>query len=286
MSKLQSFLLVGLILTSTFSSACPVQWNVKIHYNQVIFTEAQNMTALLPGTVYVESVPSCRPNAIGFVLRGKNQLELNKGLSSLQAELITHDKRPLSYISNQGFVLPLSNAKSTKFWIRVPNARISAPGLYTSQIQAKLLDATTDKKADKKNIPIKLNIQAFALIKVSDSSQKASIKGVYELDLGELKSHSSHNIPVEVISNSSTNVLIKSKNTNHLVNTSNQKSRIPYQLFANNKSIQGKGHTIQLSGSPDSISFSRLLLEFKLGNIQFASAGQYKDTVVIEVRAN
>lgn len=263
-----------------WAAECNGKWMLNIDRSNVEFK--RDLGAYIP--VYLElsrDIQNCRfPMAIVSV-NNKQSSYLSSMGTNLPLTILDKNFRQLSHFPSKGFQLPLDNSQRTKFWIKVPEAKVAASGNYNGLLEASI---SLDRKQETKNAKVKLKVPAFVAFNSVPNAphvQRSGSSG-YRFQLGDLESNRTYRSDFDLLSNSNVRLVVKQK-YGKLKQKSEPNISIPYTLRFNNALVNQK--SVYTFSNNDETKRWGVPLEVMLGNIDFARAGKYQDTITVEVKA-
>lgn len=268
------------ILSQPVWAECSGKWTLNVDRSNVEFK--RDLGAYIP--VYLElsrDIQTCRFPMAMVSVNNKQSSYLSSIGASLSVTILDKNFRQLSHFPNKGFQLPLDNSQRTKFWIKVPEAKVAASGNYNGLLEATI---SLGKKQKSKNAKVKLNVPAFVAFNSAPNApnlQRSGNSG-YRFQLGDLESNRTYRSDFDLLSNSNVRLVVKQK-YGELKQKSEPNITIPYTLRFNNALVNQKA--VYTFSNNESTKRWGVPLEVTLGNIDFARAGKYQDTITVEVKA-
>ncbi|EDP58676.1 hypothetical protein [Vibrio sp. AND4] len=259
---------------------CSGKWALNVDRSNVEFK--RDLAAYIP--VYLElsrDIQGCRFPMAMVSVNNKQSSYLSSTGTSLPLTILDKNYRQLSHFPNKGFQLPLDSSQRTKFWLKIPEAKVAASGNYTGLLEATI---SLGKKQKTQNAKVKLKVPAFVAFNSAANTpnlQRSSQSG-YRFQLGDLESNRTYRSDFDLLSNSSVRLVVKQK-YGELRQKSEPNITIPYTLRFNNTSVNQQA-TYTFSNNESTKRWG-IPLEVTLGNIEFARAGKYQDTIIVEVKA-
>ncbi|MGI9947870.1 hypothetical protein [Vibrio hyugaensis] len=268
------------IFSHSVWAECSGKWTLNVDRSNVEFK--RDLGAYIP--VYLElsrDIQRCRFPMAMVSVNNKQSSYLSSISGNLPLTILDKNFRQLSHFPNKGFQLPLDNSQRTKFWIKVPEAKTSASGNYTGLLEASI---SLDRKEETKNAKVKLKVPAFVAFNSAPNTpnlQRSGNSG-YRFQLGELESNRTYRSDFDLLSNSNVRLVIKQK-YGELKQKSEPDFTIPYTLKFNHSRVNQQ--SVYTFSNNENTKRWGLPLEVTLGNIDFARAGRYQDTITVEVKA-
>ncbi|CAM2901525.1 hypothetical protein [Vibrio mytili] len=271
----------ALLSTPAWSkSECRGNWSIDVDRSNTQYKS--DLSAYIPVYLQMSSdVQQCRFPVSFVYVNNKQKSHLRAFNHQLNLTVLDRNFHQLNYRQNKGFQLNLERGAVTKFWLKVNQAKMASSGLYNGilELSMRLGDDEQSKKAK-----VQLDVPAFVAFRSSGNNPMLKSKGhsSYRFSLGNLQSNKTYRADFDLLSNSNVRLVIKQK-YGELRLHSEQKIAIPYKLDFNHKPVNTKS-TFQFENSGN-IKKWGIPMEVSLGNIDFARAGSYRDTITVEVKA-
>lgn len=268
------------MLSQPVWAECSGKWTLNVDRSNVEFK--RDLGAYIP--VYLElsrDIQSCRFPMAMVSVNNKQSSYLSSIGTNLPLTILDKNFRQLSHFPNKGFQLPLDNSQRTKFWIKVPEAKVAASGNYNGLLEASI---SLDRKQETKNAKVKLKVPAFVAfnsVPNAPNLQRSGNSG-YRFQLGDLESNRTYRSDFDLLSNSNARLVVKQK-YGELKQKSEPNITIPYTLRFNNALVNQQ--SVYTFSNNENTKRWGVPLEVTLGNIDFARAGKYQDTITVEVKA-
>ncbi|GAD89153.1 hypothetical protein VHA01S_016_00100 [Vibrio halioticoli NBRC 102217] len=262
---------------------------IVVMYSQFTFAECRGSWGISTQNVHsndIESTPKIRveielSDALrkcglkGFLLKTEEngQIRFKQKQSSMLANVTDEQGRAYNALKNKQIFIPIiGNSARQSFQLWFADDGHHRPGIYSANLTLALFDV---KRSAKKR---KASVQIYPYLSINLYSP--SIKN-NTLDFGVLTSGSRKRVELGVYSNTSYSIEVESKN-GALIHSQNEGEVIRYSVSLDGKPIHF-GSAIPFS--PPSASGHRKEMEFRVGSVEGAIAGRYKDTVTITATA-
>jgi hypothetical protein len=265
----------------TLFAECTSQWALKIDNSNI--TYKHDVNAYIP--MYIEFSKhreNCKPRFVTFYLHNKNshQFISSGNQTALPVSVLNRSFSPLPYASGKGVVIPLEG-QVTKFWLRVEQAKFAHANTYngTAHIQF-----DKNNQTHRKTKKVALTVAPFVSFSPdnSDSNLINRGKNKYRFLLGELTTNQSHSTNFHLISNANIKIEV-SQRYGKLRHSQEHENQIPYQLTVNNTNVNRYSRSI--IPSTNQLNKKIVPLRIKIGNVDFARAGTYSDTITLKITA-
>lgn len=177
--------------------------------------------------------------------------------------------------------VPLTE-RQTQMWVKLTHYSLFPAGYYYGRV---LVSLVSDGEVIEEQY---LDLTYYSEPKISielDNSSKGKVKGGngdYQIDLGELKSHTRFDWGIKVLSNSAYDIVLDSE-FNGLRHDINRNSVIDYTIEFDNVKIPSS-ETLWLNyGFSNGVKNTWFGFSFELGNVDFMPAGNYQDNLSLTI---
>ncbi|WP_462173275.1 hypothetical protein [Pseudoalteromonas xiamenensis] len=177
--------------------------------------------------------------------------------------------------------MPL-NSRTTQLWIRLRHYSLFPAGNYTGSVKVTLLRKS--KVIDEQYLDVTYYSEPQIAISLDNSSQGkvSGSNGLYQIDLGDLKSNMRFYWGIKILSNSSYDVVLDSE-FNGLRHESDTQSLIDYTIGFDNVKISSSERLMRSYNFYPGVRNTWYGFEFILGNTEMKPAGIYRDNLSLTV---
>lgn len=174
------------------------------------------------------------------------------------------------------------NERVTQLWVRVNHYSLFPAGDYESRV---LVSLVADGEVIHEQY---LDLLYYSEPKISielDSSSQGKVSGSngdYQIDLGELKSHSRFDWGINVLSNSAYDIVLDSE-FNGLRHETNSSAIIDYTVEFDNVKIPSSEVLWLRYGFSNSVNNTWFGFGVELGNLDLMPAGSYQDNLSLTI---
>lgn len=121
------------MLSQPLWAECNGKWTLNVDRSNIEFK--RDLGAYIPAYLELSrDIQSCRFPMALVSINNKQSSYLSSIGTNLPLTILDKNFRQLSHFPSKGFQLPLDNSQRTKFWIKVPEAKVAASGNYLSLI--------------------------------------------------------------------------------------------------------------------------------------------------------
>lgn len=269
------FLLVILLVLSpvVLANECRGNWSIAAQGYKVDVVED---TIRLPLVITIdEELLNCGASSIFLRSDSRGNILLRSQGNVLSGKLVSNSGATIGTSVANGVLIPVDFRSQKTIWLEFASAKHANPGVYRSVIRADL-NLAENRKRKQQQESVELRILPYVDIEIAGSAS-----GNKTLDLGVLRSGKEGSLAVNMISNTSFNMVFQSKNGGLLLKGS-QNDRIDYSIYLSGRKISFED-PITLARTPRTGVVRPLLI--RVGNTNGALAGQYSDTVTITATA-
>ncbi|MEC4728537.1 hypothetical protein HWQ46_23730 [Shewanella sp. D64] len=267
------------------NASCEGNWRIELNTNSSSKEQKGRRGVWIPGTIYLDRVlAKC---AKEIVLKQPHGGEpLLHGLSSQHNyELRNAARQPLSITGKNDYVLPVFKKQQVDLWVYIPGGRDLSPGHYQATLDAEL-KSDINTNVLQKSYSFDYLVTPYVRAKIVNSSDRwiqpagTSVR----VHLGDLTQRNRRDLPVYVESNSFVSMTVASLNQGNLVNVTNRRNKVPYQLLFSGQQIDLVDEvTFDINNRP--FSGKKMTISFQNTAKPFARAGLYEDVVTISLYA-
>ena len=172
--------------------------------------------------------------------------------------------------------------RTTQLWARINHFSLFPAGQYHSRIRISLI--SDDEVVDEQFLDLTYYSEPKISIELDKESKRkvSGANGSYQIDLGELKSHSRFDWGINILSNSAYDIVVDSE-FNGLRHQQNRKAVIEYSLSFDNVNILSSDQLTRRYDFAASVKNTWFGLSFTLPDVEMMPAGYYQDNLSVTV---
>ncbi|MEZ9595866.1 hypothetical protein AB4298_14620 [Shewanella sp. 10N.261.52.F9] len=267
------------------SAICDGNWHIELKTQSATSEKKGQRGVWIPGTIYLDRalVLCAKEVVIKQPKGGEPQL---RGTTSLHRyELKNTSRQSIDTTGRNNYVLPVLGQRKINLWAYIPNGYDFYPGAYQGILDVELKsDIDTIISTSSYSFNYQVSPYVHAKIANSNDSWLPATGTSVRVDLGNLTQQNRKELPLFIESNSYVGVSMSSLNNGHLVNVTNKKNKVPYQLLF-------RGQQVNLINEAEFNINNRLLngqkmpISFQNTPKPFARAGYYEDIITINLFA-
>ncbi|MFC3030994.1 hypothetical protein ACFOEE_00415 [Pseudoalteromonas fenneropenaei] len=179
------------------------------------------------------------------------------------------------------FSMPIQN-RTTQLWVRLRHYSLFPTGNYTGSLKVSVI--RKKKIIEEQYLDLTYYSEPQIAISLDNSSQSrvSGSNGLYHIDLGELKSNMRFYWGINILSNSSYDIVLDSE-YNGLRHEIDTKTLLDYTIGFDNAKISSSDRLMRSYNFNPGVRSKWYGFEFILGNTELMPAGNYQDNLSLTV---
>ncbi|ABZ77432.1 conserved hypothetical protein [Shewanella halifaxensis HAW-EB4] len=267
------------------AAICDGNWHIELKTQSSTSEKKGQRGVWIPGTIYLDrALSQCVKEIV--IKQPQGGEPLLRGTTSVHRyELKNTSRQSINTTGRNNYILPVLGQRKINLWAYIPSGKDFYPGSYQGILDIEL-KSDINTIISTNNYSFNFQVEPYVRAKIANSKDSwlPATGTSIRVHLGNLTQKNRKELPLFIESNSYVGISMSSLNNGYLVNLTNKKNKVPYQLLF-------RGQQVNLLNEAEFNINNRLLngqkmsILFQNTPMPFARAGYYEDIITINLFA-
>ncbi|MCG9730840.1 hypothetical protein L1D44_13480 [Shewanella sp. Isolate13] len=267
------------------TAICDGNWHIELKTQSSTSEKKGQRGVWIPGTIYLDrALAQCAKEIV--IKQPQGGEPLLRGTTSVHRyELKNTSRQSINTTGRNNYILPVLGQRKINLWAYIPNGKDFYPGSYLGILDVEL-KSDINTIISTTNYSFNFQVEAYVRAKIANSNDSwlpptgTSIR----VHLGNLTQKNRKELPLFIESNSYVGISMSSLNKGHLVNITNKKNKVPYQLLFRGQQVNLLNDA-EFNINNRFLNGQKMSITFQNNPMPFARAGYYEDIITINLFA-